>query len=80
MVNGGKIKSWICISFDRKVELSRVDKFCHELVAMCQASGMASILEMLLSKLAYCQKGGASRSLYKSINMNIRICTSSTDL
>jgi eukaryotic translation initiation factor 2C len=80
MVNGGKVKSWICINFTHNEEDSVVHEFCHQLAVVCQASGMASILEMLPSKLAYCRKGGASRSLCKSINMNIRICTSSTDL
>lgn len=53
MVNGGKVKSWICVNFARNVQESVVRGFCQELALMCQASGMASILGMSPAKLAY---------------------------
>jgi eukaryotic translation initiation factor 2C len=53
MVNGGKVRSWMCINFARNVQESLVRGFCHELALMCQNSGMASILDTLPAKCAY---------------------------
>jgi len=43
MVNGGRVRSWICVNFARNVQESVAIGFCRELARMCQASGMASI-------------------------------------
>jgi|JXWR01.1.fsa_nt_gb hypothetical protein len=43
MVNGGRVRSWICVNFARNVQESVASGFCRELARMCQASGMASI-------------------------------------
>lgn len=53
MVDGGKVRSWICVNFARNVQESVIRGFCHELALMCQASGMASILDTVPAKLAY---------------------------
>jgi hypothetical protein len=42
MVNGGRVRSWICINFARNVQDVAARGFCHELAVMCQTSGMAS--------------------------------------
>ncbi|PWZ21812.1 Protein argonaute 1C [Zea mays] len=46
MVDGGKVRSWICANFACNVQDSVVFGFCHEFALMCQASEMASILDM----------------------------------
>jgi eukaryotic translation initiation factor 2C len=76
MVNGGKVRSWMCVNFARNVQESVVRGFCHELALMCQASGMASILEMLPAKLSFEHEQSTPRSIYKIFNMNSKICTS----
>jgi eukaryotic translation initiation factor 2C len=53
MVDGGKVRSWICANFACNVQDSVVHGFCHEFALMCQASGMASILDMVPAKLVY---------------------------
>jgi hypothetical protein len=54
LVNGGRIRSWMCVNFARNVQDSVATGFCRELARMCQASGMASIPEMLQAMLAHC--------------------------
>ncbi|KAM0897314.1 hypothetical protein ACQ4PT_022671 [Festuca glaucescens] len=51
MVNGGKVRSWMCINFARNVQESLVRGFCHELALMCQNSGMDFALEPVLPPL-----------------------------
>jgi hypothetical protein len=46
MVNGGRVRSWLCVNFARNVQESIANGFCRELARMCQASGMASIPEV----------------------------------
>jgi len=53
MVDGGKVRSWICVNFARNVQDCVVRWFCHELALMRHASGMASILDTVPAKLAY---------------------------
>ncbi|CAM0947478.1 unnamed protein product [Alopecurus aequalis] len=48
MVNGGKVRSWMCVNFARNVQENLVRGFCHELALMCQASGMDFALEPVL--------------------------------
>ncbi|XP_006656523.1 protein argonaute 1D [Oryza brachyantha] len=48
MVNGGRVKSWICVNFARNVQESVASGFCRELARMCQASGMDFALEPVL--------------------------------
>ncbi|KAI4969681.1 hypothetical protein ZWY2020_000595 [Hordeum vulgare] len=43
MVNGGRVKDWICINFSRNVQDSAAGNFCHELAGMCQTSGMEEL-------------------------------------
>jgi hypothetical protein len=54
LVNGGRIRSWMCVNFARNVQDSVATGFCRELARMCQASGMASIPEMLQAMLTNC--------------------------
>ncbi|KAL6633239.1 hypothetical protein ACP70R_025910 [Stipagrostis hirtigluma subsp. patula] len=51
MVNGGKVRSWMCVNFARNVQESVVRGFCHELAVMCQASGMDFAREPVLPPL-----------------------------
>ncbi|CAL5020404.1 unnamed protein product [Urochloa decumbens] len=51
MVNGGKVRSWICVNFARNVQESVVRGFCHELALMCQASGMDFARDPVLQPL-----------------------------
>ncbi|KAG2614396.1 hypothetical protein PVAP13_4KG385603 [Panicum virgatum] len=48
MVNGGRVRSWICVNFARNVQESVASGFCRELAHMCQASGMDFALEPIL--------------------------------
>ncbi|XBI14274.1 hypothetical protein VPH35_140887 [Triticum aestivum] len=48
MVNGARVKSWLCFSFARNVQESMITGFCRELARMCQASGMDFALEPVL--------------------------------
>jgi len=48
MVNGGRVRSWICVNFARNVQESVAVGFCRELARMCQASGMDFALEPIL--------------------------------
>ncbi|CAD6335275.1 unnamed protein product [Miscanthus lutarioriparius] len=48
MVNGGRVRSWICVNFARNVQESVAVGFCRELARMCQASGMDFALETVL--------------------------------
>ncbi|XP_047058856.1 protein argonaute 1D-like [Lolium rigidum] len=48
MVNGGKVRSWMCVNFARNVQDSVATGFCRELARMCQASGMDFALEPVL--------------------------------
>jgi eukaryotic translation initiation factor 2C len=65
MINGGKVRSWMCVNFARNVQESLARGFCHELALMCQASGMASTLDMLPAKHAYQCEGNTARSINK---------------
>ncbi|KAG9147437.1 hypothetical protein Leryth_020420 [Lithospermum erythrorhizon] len=40
MVNGGTVRSWVCINFARNVQDNIASDFCHELARMCMTSGM----------------------------------------
>ncbi|KAH7849364.1 hypothetical protein Vadar_016819 [Vaccinium darrowii] len=40
VINGGTVNYWACINFSRSVPESTVRGFCHQLVQMCQGSGM----------------------------------------
>ncbi|KAK3028069.1 hypothetical protein RJ639_039360 [Escallonia herrerae] len=40
VINGSSVKYWACINFSRGVQESTVRSFCHQLVQMCQGSGM----------------------------------------
>ncbi|CAN6252682.1 unnamed protein product [Urochloa humidicola] len=51
MVNGGKVRSWICVNFARNVQDSVVRGFCRELALMCQASGMDFARDPVLAPL-----------------------------
>ncbi|KAK2991581.1 hypothetical protein RJ640_025880 [Escallonia rubra] len=48
MVNGGTVKSWICINFSRDVPDSVARGFCTELAQMCQVSGMEFNIDPIL--------------------------------
>uniref|UniRef100_A0ACD6AMC1 Uncharacterized protein n=1 Tax=Avena sativa TaxID=4498 RepID=A0ACD6AMC1_AVESA len=48
MVNGGRVRSWMCVNFARNVQDSVATGFCRELARMCQASGMDFALEPVL--------------------------------
>ncbi|XP_066333042.1 protein argonaute 1C-like [Miscanthus floridulus] len=62
MVDGGKVRSWICVSFARNVQDSVVRGFCHELALMCQASGMDFAREPVLPPL-YARPDQVERAL-----------------
>ncbi|XP_039779696.1 protein argonaute 1C-like isoform X1 [Panicum virgatum] len=62
MVNGGKVRSWICVNFARNVQESVVRGFCHELALMCQASGMDFAREPVLPPL-YARPDQVERAL-----------------
>ncbi|PUZ78411.1 hypothetical protein GQ55_1G450400 [Panicum hallii var. hallii] len=62
MVNGGKVRSWICVNFARNVQESVVREFCHELALMCQASGMDFAREPVLPPL-YARPDQVERAL-----------------
>ncbi|RCV09086.1 hypothetical protein SETIT_1G378700v2 [Setaria italica] len=62
MVNGGKVRSWICVNFARNVQESVVRGFCHELALMCQASGMDFSREPVLPPL-YARPDQVERAL-----------------
>ena len=51
MVDGGKVRSWICVNFTRNVQDSVVRGFCHALALMCQASGKDFAREPVLPPL-----------------------------
>uniref|UniRef100_A0A5B6ZZU0 Uncharacterized protein n=1 Tax=Davidia involucrata TaxID=16924 RepID=A0A5B6ZZU0_DAVIN len=40
VINGSSVNYWACINFSRSVQESTVRDFCHQLVQMCQVSGM----------------------------------------
>ncbi|KAK2996751.1 hypothetical protein RJ639_025195, partial [Escallonia herrerae] len=48
MVNGGTVKSWICINFSSDVRDSVARGFCTELAQMCQISGMEFNIDPVL--------------------------------
>ncbi|KAG9133575.1 hypothetical protein Leryth_016526 [Lithospermum erythrorhizon] len=48
MVNGGLVRSWICINFSRNVQDNIAGDFCYELAHMCMTSGMNFSLEPVL--------------------------------
>ncbi|VAI94083.1 unnamed protein product [Triticum turgidum subsp. durum] len=48
MVNGARVRSWLCVNFARNVQESMATGFCRELARMCQASGMDFALEPVL--------------------------------
>ncbi|KAM0832665.1 hypothetical protein ACQ4PT_064752 [Festuca glaucescens] len=48
LVNGGRVRSWMCVNFARNVQDSVATGFCRELACMCQASGMEFALEPVL--------------------------------
>lgn len=54
MVNGGKVRNWMCINFARNVQENVVRGFCHELAVMCQASGMDFARDPVLPPLNVC--------------------------
>ncbi|XP_022860648.1 protein argonaute MEL1-like [Olea europaea var. sylvestris] len=39
MVNGGKVEFWTCINFSQRFNVD-VDRFCNELIGMCNSKGM----------------------------------------
>lgn len=51
MVDGGKVRSWICANFACNVQDSVVCGFCHEFALMCQASEMDFAREPVLKPL-----------------------------
>ncbi|KAJ3672312.1 hypothetical protein LUZ60_007033 [Juncus effusus] len=51
MVNGGRVRSWMCINFARNVQEQAARGFCHELAFMCQTSGMDFALEPVMPPL-----------------------------
>ncbi|KAH0450979.1 hypothetical protein IEQ34_021671 [Dendrobium chrysotoxum] len=48
MVNGGRVRSWSCINFDRNIQDNVVRRFCEELAVMCRTSGMEFAPEPIL--------------------------------
>uniref|UniRef100_A0ACD5W5V3 Uncharacterized protein n=1 Tax=Avena sativa TaxID=4498 RepID=A0ACD5W5V3_AVESA len=48
MINGGRVRSWLCVNFARNVQDSVATGFCRELARMCQSSGMDFALEPVL--------------------------------
>ncbi|KAF7090396.1 hypothetical protein CFC21_093152 [Triticum aestivum] len=51
MVNGGRVKEWICINFARNVQDGAARSFCRQLADMCEISGMDFSKEPLLPPL-----------------------------
>ncbi|VAI47955.1 unnamed protein product [Triticum turgidum subsp. durum] len=51
MVNGGRVKEWICINFARNVQDSAARSFCRQLADMCEISGMDFSKDPLLPPL-----------------------------
>ncbi|KAL5716727.1 argonaute 1B [Ranunculus cassubicifolius] len=39
--NGGVVNNWMCINFSRNIQDYNANGFCHQLVHMCNISGMA---------------------------------------
>ncbi|KAL6603356.1 hypothetical protein ACP70R_043717 [Stipagrostis hirtigluma subsp. patula] len=62
MVNGGRVRSWMCVNFARNVQESVASGFCRELARMCQASGMDFALEPILPTM-YAHPDQAERAL-----------------
>ncbi|EEE66396.1 hypothetical protein OsJ_22736 [Oryza sativa Japonica Group] len=62
MVNGGRVRSWICVNFARNVQESVASGFCRELARMCQASGMDFALEPVLPSM-YARPDQVERAL-----------------
>ncbi|KAL6873973.1 hypothetical protein ACP4OV_014055 [Aristida adscensionis] len=62
MVNGGRVRSWVCVNFARNVQESVASGFCRELARMCQASGMDFALEPILPPM-YAHPDQAERAL-----------------
>ncbi|KAM3223197.1 hypothetical protein ACQJBY_056880 [Aegilops geniculata] len=52
MVNGGKVRSWMCVNFARNVPDKLARDFCHQLAQMCQDSGMDFALEPVLPPMS----------------------------
>ncbi|PKU82020.1 protein argonaute 1C-like [Dendrobium catenatum] len=48
MVNGGRVRSWTCINFDRNIQNNVIHRFCEELAEMCRTSGMEFASEPIL--------------------------------
>ncbi|KAA8535033.1 hypothetical protein F0562_030036 [Nyssa sinensis] len=40
VINGSSVNYWACINFSRSVQESTAHDFCHQLVQMCEVSGM----------------------------------------
>ncbi|XP_022866443.1 protein argonaute MEL1-like [Olea europaea var. sylvestris] len=40
MINAGKVEFWTCINFSRSSNIVDVDRFCNELIDMCNSKGM----------------------------------------
>ncbi|XP_057968786.1 protein argonaute PNH1-like isoform X2 [Malania oleifera] len=40
VINGSTVTYWACINFSRSVQESTVRGFCHQLIQMCQVTGM----------------------------------------
>ncbi|XP_022851308.1 protein argonaute 5-like, partial [Olea europaea var. sylvestris] len=40
MINAGKVEFWTCINFSRSSNILDVDRFCNELIDMCNSKGM----------------------------------------
>ncbi|KAG8074533.1 hypothetical protein GUJ93_ZPchr0006g42628 [Zizania palustris] len=72
MVNGGRVRSWICVNFARNVQDSIASGFCRELARMCQASGMDFALEPVLPPM-YAHPDQVERALKARVHdaMNI---------
>ncbi|KAK3131337.1 hypothetical protein QOZ80_6BG0505120 [Eleusine coracana subsp. coracana] len=62
MVNGGRVRSWLCVNFARNVQESVANGFCRELARMCQASGMEYALEPVLPPM-YARPDQVERAL-----------------
>lgn len=43
VINGSVVNYWACINFSRTVPDSVAQSFCHQLVQMCQKSGMVCV-------------------------------------
>jgi hypothetical protein len=62
IVDGGKVRSWICVNLARNVQDSVVRGFCHALALMCQASGKDFAWEPVLPPL-YARPDQVERAL-----------------